>query len=92
MDPFGLLALLIPYAGMATGVTVMVLIYKTVTKFADRRGLADTDQVMAELARLRADVNALGDAVDRVQELEERVDFAERMLAQQRQDHLSPGA
>ena len=90
MDPFGLLALLIPYAGMATGVFVMVLIYKGVTKLVERRGVADADQVIAELSRLRAEVDAVSDAVDRVQELEERVDFAERMLAQQRHDRLTP--
>lgn len=45
---------------------------------------AEVDELRAELAELRS-------LPERVQELEERVDFAERMLAQQREADRIPG-
>jgi hypothetical protein len=44
-----------------------------------------------EVEQLRARVEALEDSVGRVQELEERVDFAERLLTRAREHPELPG-
>lgn len=49
----------------------------------DRAGTAHRDD---DVRTLRAEIEELRDLVPRMAELEERVDFAERMLARQRED------
>lgn len=77
-----------PLIGMGMGTLAMYGVYKTVNRFLDRRHemrLAEggDGRVAEELERLRLRVEAMEDQTFRMQELEERVDFAERMLAQQ---------
>ena len=91
MDP-GALVMLIPLGGMAVGALFLVGVYKITVRWMDRRhgpGLGAAD--LAELDRLRQEVAMLGDLPPRVEELEERLDFAERLLAQQRNDRLTSG-
>ena len=87
----------IPVLGMGMGAFVMFGAYRTVNRHLDRRH----EQQMAasaggltppELEDLRGRVEFLEDAADRVQELEERLDFTERMLAQQQRQQLDPGS
>lgn len=97
MDPWGVANVLIPLAGMATGVVVMVTLGRTIRHWVDRHyhreALPGRDEMRAELARLEDRVAGLEEVAGRVQELEERVDFAERLLTQQRErDRLAPGA
>ena len=85
---------LVPLAGMATGALFMFGVYKLLTRWMElrhRRELpagADVEfqEVQAELAELRQ-------LPDRVAELEERLDFTERLLAQARREQgaLGPG-
>jgi len=80
--------MLVPLAGMATGLILFLPIVKAGVRYLERRGaVADHEQAAA----LREELRMLGDRLDaievddsRLAELEERVDFAERLLAQQR--------
>ena len=76
--------LLIPLAGMATGLIILMPIIRAVTRYLDRQGRGSGSH---EVSELREELNALRDrfgtaeAIDeRLTELEERLDFAERML------------
>jgi hypothetical protein len=81
---------LVPFGGMATGIVFMVVMYKLIARWIDRRQLG-SGATAEELHQLRDQIDALGAVVDRVAELEERVDFAERLLAQQRREGLPGG-
>ena len=78
--------IIIPLAGMAlTGILIVVVglpLVKALVRRIEGKGAAAGD---AEVAALRAEVAELRQRLDGMAELEERVDFAERMLAQQRQ-------
>jgi len=78
-----------PLVGMAMGLLGMFGVYRVVMRWIDRRHerlMAERSGAGAgEVQQLRARVEALEDSVGRVQELEERLDFAERILAQQRE-------
>ncbi|HEX9728729.1 MAG TPA: hypothetical protein VGA37_09505 [Gemmatimonadales bacterium] len=87
---FGAVALLIPLAGMATGTIFMLGIYKLAVRWIDRKQLPGGD-VAEEVSRLRGELEAMSDVAMRVQELEERLDFAERMLALERRGGLPAG-
>jgi hypothetical protein len=85
---------LIPLAGMATGTIAMVGLFRVVIRWIDRRH----ELKMAELRGgsdatngLRARVEALEEVAYRLQEVEERLEFAERLLARRRAQELSPG-
>ncbi len=88
-------AVVIPVLGMGLGAFVMFGVYRTINRQLDRR---HEQQVAAakgghsgpELEDLRGRVDMLEDAVDRVQELEERLDFTERMLTQQQRQQIDP--
>ena len=77
----------IPVLGMGLGGFVMFGVYRTVNRFLDRRHerlLASTQAgSSSELEDLKNRVEALEDAAFRVQELEERLDFAERLLTRE---------
>ena len=79
MEPF-----LVPIAGMA--MTVMIVfsigLFKTVRYSIDRRTASGTDpELQAEIADLHTRIEALEREEGRVEELENRLDFAERLLA-----------
>lgn len=79
------LALLIPIAGMALGGLFLVGAYRLLVKWIDR---SRTDELppglIDEVRMLRAEVDGLRDLQERLMELEERQDFSERMLSQER--------
>jgi hypothetical protein len=84
-----------PLIGMGIGTLVLVGVYRTVNRFLDRRhemrlGAAETE-VGEELRRLRERLDQLEARAYRWDELEERLDFAERMLAQHAQHPLIEG-
>lgn len=88
MDPdliFVVERLLIPMAGMATGIILGMGLFRTVRYFIDRRTAGASDEMAAELNDLRARVEELEHSSARVLELEDRVDFAERLLARARE-------
>lgn len=83
---------LVPLGGMGVGALFMVGIYKIVTRWIDRRqGTPLPEGSREELDDLRRQVAALDELPQRVAELEERLDFAERMLAQHTQRPMLGG-
>lgn len=88
MDP-GALAMLIPIAGMGVGALFMVGAYKLLVRWMDRGRSGDAAGLAEEVARLREEVDALREVNRSVMELEERMDFTERMLAQAKSERLS---
>jgi hypothetical protein len=80
----------IPIAGMVTGLLITLAIIRAVTRQLDRRheaklhagGAGDAEGLRTELGQLRSQVESL----------EERVDFAERLLTQERNRRpIEPG-
>ncbi len=83
MEP---IMLLIPLAGMATGAIISIAFFRTVRHFIDRKTESGTDhELQAEISDLHTRIEALEREQDRVEELEDRVDFAERLLARGRE-------
>ena len=83
MEPF-----LVPIAGMAAGVMIFfsVGLFKTVRYSIDRKTASGTDpELQAEISDLHARIEALEREQGRVEELENRLDFAERLLARGRE-------
>ena len=72
--------IVIPLAGMGMGLFILLATIRAVSRHFDRKhearmaGTQDAGAVQAELQQLRGQVEAL----------EERVDFAERLLTQER--------
>jgi hypothetical protein len=83
MDWFQIGNVLIPLAGMGTGLIFMTGIYKLASKVIDRRGNAELgagaeeriDQLHDEIALIREE------HAGQLEEVHERLDFAERLLA-----------
>lgn len=82
LDPFLINNLVIPIAGMITGVVICIGFFKTVRHLIDRKTSGRVDaRLTTEVAELHARLDALEHGSDRVDELEDRLDFAERLLA-----------
>ena len=80
---------LVPIAGMATGLILLLPLVRAAVRIAEKRISGRTDS--QELLTLRDELHMVQDRLDsvryvddRISELEERLDFAERLLAQQR--------
>ena len=75
----------IPILGMGLGLVAMIGIYRTINRMLDRRherALAEAGGTPREALRdLHQRLEELDSVAYRLQELEERVDFAERVLA-----------
>jgi hypothetical protein len=85
-----------PILGMGMGVLAMFGVYRTVNRGLDRRH----ERLMSERAggvdtrrldELRSRIEELEEGSLRLQDLEERIDFTERMLAQQQRKGLESG-
>jgi hypothetical protein len=83
-----------PLIGMAMGAGVLYGIYRTANRLIDRKQEREALQGgtgAAEVEQLRTRVEALEELSYRLHDLEERVDFTERVLTQQRErDQLPP--
>ena len=80
------LDILVPIAGMATGLILLLPVVKAVVRVTEKKlaGGADSEELAAlrdEVHFLRERVEGVEYAAERLAELEERVDFAERVLA-----------
>ena len=78
-----------PIMGMGMGALFMVGVYKTANRWLDRRHereMMDRGVGSPGLRELQGRMEVFEDAILRLQDLEERVDFAERMLARQQHD------
>lgn len=83
---------MIVFMGSLTGMAA--IIGRAVVRYQDRKLRAGDTQdpaIRAELEDLRAQLADQQDLRQRLVELEERLDFAERMLAQAKRDRLSAG-
>jgi hypothetical protein len=85
----------LPILGMGMGTFVLFGIYRIVNKFMDRRhegrlGVGGAG-VVEELRRLQQRLELLEEKAYRWEELEERLEFAERVLAQHPQRPLIEG-
>jgi len=81
-----------PLIGMGMGTLFLVGLYRTVNRALDRRHEARVQKAGGLLPdavhHLEDRIAVLESQTERLQELEERLDFAERMLAQHRQEPL----
>ncbi|MEE8134792.1 MAG: hypothetical protein V3T56_07025 [Gemmatimonadales bacterium] len=94
-DPIFVTGLVIPLAGMATGIILGYPVVKAVVRAfenrAGRRGSGE-DKLEPAMTELRERLDALEDRVDhRLAEVEERMDFAERLLTKHRDQSALPG-
>ena len=85
-----------PLVGMGMGVLFMFGVYRIVNRVLERRherAMALRDGPAAADVRALLDrLEAVEDAVLRLPELEERLDFTERLLARQKERDQLPGA
>jgi len=85
---------IIPIFGMGLGAFAMFGVYRTINRALDRRHerllAADKGGASPELEEMRSRLELLEDAAYRVQDLEERVDFAERLLTRAQDPSISP--
>jgi len=79
---------LVPIAGMATGLILLLPVVRAGVRVAEKKITGKTDS--EELMMLRDETRIVQERLDRVEygddriaELEERLDFAERLLARQ---------
>src|SRR5436190_173506 len=97
MNPEGILAIIFIFGG---GTLFLLAVSPVGRALADRirhgthpSGLPETDPaLLTELEQLRDQVAELEPMHDRVRELEERLECAERLLAQRRDQELLPKA
>ncbi len=72
--------------------TVFPALGKGLTRYFERRVPAGESAILAEVEELRARVAVLEGDRERIVELEERLDFAERLLARQREAARFPAS
>ncbi|NIN09935.1 MAG: hypothetical protein GTN62_00830 [Gemmatimonadales bacterium] len=86
-----------PILGMGMGALVLYGVYRTTNNWIERRherelAKGGTGGSRMEIENLHARVEALEDLAFRVHDLEERLDFTERVLTQQKdRGQLRPG-
>ena len=94
MDP-RFIVLLIPLAGIAALVVIALPLVRGVVRYLERKsaggGGIEADALRAEVDELRARLDQVESGAGRVTELEERLDFTERLLTQQRARAGLPG-
>lgn len=88
---------LIPLAGIAMvgvlGLQVVKAVVAAIERKSAARGGGDVAGLRAEMEEMRARLDYLEEQGTRLAELEERLDFSERLLTQQRdRAQLGPGA
>ncbi len=88
MDP-GFVVFLIPLAGIAALVALGLPLVRGVVRYLERKGAGgvgglEAEALRSEVDELRARMDLVESTTGRLTELEERLDFAERLLTQQR--------
>ena len=80
---------LVPIAGMATGILLLLPVVRATVRIVEKKISGSGEH--QELQTLRDEIRMVHERLDRVEyvddrmsELEERLDFAERLLARQR--------
>lgn len=82
--------IIVPIAGMATGLLLFLPIIRAAVRVTEKKlaGKVEGDEVIAirdEIGSIQDRLERLEYRDDRIAELEERLDFAERLLAQKRE-------
>ena len=95
MDP-GVVVFLIPLAGIGALVALGLPLVRAIVRYIERKsagglGAGDAEALRGEVDELRARLDQVEDTTARLTELEERLDFAERLLTQQRAQAGLPG-
>lgn len=86
-----------PLLGMVMGAFVLWGLYRIATRILERRrlgaGQAELEGWRTDLEQLKAQAGAVEDLTLRLSEVEERLDFAERLLTREREraGRLKPG-
>jgi hypothetical protein len=87
---------LVPIAGMATGLILLLPIVRAIVRITEKKLTGGGDA--GDLLAIRDEIRLIHDRLDRVEdgderlaELEERLDFAERLLARQQHQQIDPG-
>lgn len=85
--------LIVPIAGMVTGIILGVPIIRATVRIVERKfgshvDAGEVDVIKEELRLLHERIDAVEGQGARVAELEERLDFAERVLAQHERPKL----
>ena len=88
--------LIVPLAGMATGVILGLPIIRAGIRALERKtggliGAGEASEIREELRHLHDRLDAIETDTARVAELEERLDFAERVLAQHDRPKIEQG-
>jgi hypothetical protein len=88
--------IVIPLLGMAMGGFVLWGLYRIATRILERRrlgaGQAELEGWRSDLEQLKAQSGLVEDLTLRLNEVEERLDFAERLLTRERErTRLKPG-
>ncbi len=84
--------IVLPLVGIAFGGLVLWGVYRTVNRYLERRhGGAELEAMRADVELLRGKAERAEDLALRLGEVEERLDFAERLLTQQKQGRLGQG-
>jgi hypothetical protein len=83
---------IVPIAGMGLSAFFMLGVYKLINRWLDAKHRRDAAVPSEELRELQREVDELRALPGRLAELEERLDFAERLLARERERVLKPGS
>lgn len=87
MDP-GFIVFLIPLAGIGALVVLGLPLIRAVVRYLERKGVGagsfEAEALRSEVDELRTRLDMVENTTGRLTELEERLDFAERLLTQQR--------
>ena len=84
--------ILIPLAGMATGIILGLPLIRAFVRLLERKTQGgDVTKLEREVEELRSRVETAEDIRDRLLDLEERVDFAERVLTQAKEQQQLGG-
>jgi len=91
MDP----DIIIPLAGMMTGIVLGLPIIRLVVRTVERKVLGGAssegvESLREEVRSLQETVQEMSDAHERLLDLEERLDFAERLLTREREQRDLP--
>ncbi|HMV32123.1 MAG TPA: hypothetical protein PKA50_08380 [Gemmatimonadales bacterium] len=90
-DVAKILGILLAFGGAGTVSYALIRLVNVFSRRLERTSGPELQAIAAELEDLRARAAGTDDLQHRVAELEERLDFAERMLARQREPGALPG-
>jgi hypothetical protein len=84
---------IVPIAGMGLSAFFMFGVYKLLSRWLDAKARRDAAPPSEDVRELQREVDELRALPERVAQLEERLDFAERLLARERERaSLRPGS